>query len=275
VRAGFLQYRKLRMDGVEAALTLEPERAHLAVTRGVFCDMAFPLALELTPQGALASVQPRAQRQRVESVVSCLTEGRTRLTGELDLRADLRVRGKAADYLRNLEGPVELHAREGKVMKWGLLGNILALKSISSLLTKGGPRLDERGFDYREITLRGRFGGGRLVVEEGAFDSAAVGLAGRGTVELESRDADLDVLVAPFSRVDRIVRWVPIVGYIVGGTFTSVPVSVHGDIFDPVVVPLGPKAVTTELVGIFERTLRLPGKLAQPPPAAQPGDAAR
>ena len=32
-----------------------------------------------------------------------------------------------------------------------------------------------------------------------------------------------------------------------------------------VVVPLGPRAVTDRLLGIFERTLKLPGKLVVPP----------
>jgi hypothetical protein len=274
MRAGFLQYRKLRMEGVEAVAILEPERARLNVTRGTVCEVAFPLVLELTPQGATAAVRPWAQRQRIETVAACLTEGNTRLTGELDLRADLRASGRPGEYLRSLEGPVELHGRQGRVMKWGLLGNILALKSVSTLLEKGGPRLDEAGFDYREIVLRGRFAGGRLLVEEGTFDSAALGLAAKGSIGLEDRVTDLDVLVAPFSRVDRIVRRVPIVGYIVGGAFTSVPVSVQGNIFDPVVVPLGPKAVVGELAGVLERTLKLPARLVQPAqPAAAPSDA--
>jgi hypothetical protein len=57
---------------------------------------------------------------------------------------------------------------------------------------------------------------------------------------------------------------VPILGYIIGGALTSVPVGVSGDIRDPRVVPLGPGAITSELVGIFERTLKLPGKLITP-----------
>ena len=72
------------------------------------------------------------------------------------------------------------------------------------------------------------------------------------------------MLVAPFSRIDQLVRNVPLLGYIIGGTLTSVPVGVSGDIRDPVVVPLGPRAVTSHLLGIFERTLKLPGKLITP-----------
>jgi len=39
---------------------------------------------------------------------------------------------------------------------------------------------------------------------------------------------------------------------------TSIPVGVSGDIRNPLVVPLGPRAVTSELTGILERTLKLP-----------------
>jgi hypothetical protein len=64
------------------------------------------------------------------------------------------------------------------------------------------------------------------------------------------------------------------VGYVVGGSLTSVPVSVSGDIRNPTVVPLGPHAITSELTGIFERTLKLPAKLFAPSRTApSPSDA--
>ena len=37
-----------------------------------------------------------------------------------------------------------------------------------------------------------------------------------------------------------------------------------GDFRNPLVVPLGPAAVTSELAGIFERTLKLPAKILAP-----------
>jgi hypothetical protein len=89
-------------------------------------------------------------------------------------------------------------------------------------------------------------------------------MAANGTVRLADGDTKMTVLVAPFGRVDRLVRGVPVIGYVVGGTLTSIPVSVSGDIRSPLVVPLGPRAVTKELLGIFERTLKLPTKLVDP-----------
>jgi hypothetical protein len=92
-------------------------------------------------------------------------------------------------------------------------------------------------------------------------------MAANGTIRLSDLDSRLTVLVAPFGRLDRLVRKIPIIGYVIGGALTSVPVGVTGDIRDPLVVPLGPRAITSELVGIFERTLKLPGRPL--PPATQ------
>jgi len=45
---------------------------------------------------------------------------------------------------------------------------------------------------------------------------------------------------------------------------------VTGDIRNPLVVPLGPRAITDSLLGIFERTLKLPGKLVVPAAETKP-----
>ena len=86
-----------------------------------------------------------------------------------------------------------------------------------------------------------------------------------GTVfDSKSPDSRLTVLVGLLTNVDRVTGAIPIVGYVFGGSMTALPVSVSGDIRNPLVVPLGPRAITDSLLGIFERTLKLPGKLAVP-----------
>jgi hypothetical protein len=275
LRAGYLEYLGYRVEPVVATLALEPERARLDLTEGMLCGIRFPFQLELTRGGMVASALVTAHSQQLQAVAHCITSQRVLVTGAFDLRADLRTHGHTDELLDNAEGGIELHARDGKVMKFALLGNILSLKAVASLL-KGDGRIREEGFDYRSMDLHSRIEEGRLVVEEGSFDSAAVGLAATGSVRLRDRDTNLTVLVAPFSRADQLVRRIPIVGYILGGTLTSVPVAVSGDIADPVVVPLDPRAVTTELLGIFERTLKLPTRLFEPrQDAAKPGGGAR
>ena len=265
VRSDFVQSGRLKVAPVAATLVLEERRARLDLTQAQLCGVSLPLTVEATPRGYAASARIAAQKQQLEQTAHCLTDRGMLITGDFDLQADIKTEGKAAELARNLKGRVRADVRDGKVMKFALLGNILSMGNIAALLEEGGPRLDEAGFPYRTITVSGHFAEGRFIVEESAFQSDAVGLAATGWVSVLDYRSQLSVLVAPFGRIDRLVRKVPILGYIIGGALTSVPVGVSGDIRDPLVVPLGPGAITSELVGIFERTLKLPAKLVAPP----------
>ena len=78
------------------------------------------------------------------------------------------------------------------------------------------------------------------------------------------------MLIAPLTTVERIIGVIPLVGDVFGGAMVALPVAVNGDIRDPIIVPLGPRAITDQLLGIFERTLKLPGKLVVPPQGTKP-----
>lgn len=272
VRAAFVQYRGDRVEPVKGVLTLEAGRARLKLTQAALCGIAFPLTAEFTPEGVSADARLAARGQQLEDTARCLSEQRVLLSGQFDLDAQLSSYGKVHELLDHLAGDIDLRAHDGKVMKFALLGNILALKNIRTLI-KGGVDLGQQGFDYRTLRLRARIGDGMLELQEGALDSPAVGIAATGSVRLADYDSALTVLVAPFSTLDRLVRRLPVVGYVVGGSLTSVPVSVTGDIRSPTVLPLDPRALTGELFGIFERTLNLPRRLLQPLQAAPPGAA--
>jgi hypothetical protein len=264
VRSDFVHYGRYKVAPVAAALVLESQRAHLDLSQAQLCGISLPLTIEAKPQSFAASTRIAAKQQQLEQAAHCLTDQGVLITGDFDLQADLGTQGKAGDLVRNLKGTVRADVRDGRVMKFALLGNILSMGNIAALLEKEGPRLDDKGFPYRSVKISGHFHEGRFIVEESAFSSDAVGLAATGWISILDYQSRLSVLVAPFGRIDRLARTVPILGYIMGGALTSVPVGVSGDIRNPLVVPLGPSAITSELVGIFERTLKLPGKLIAP-----------
>jgi len=70
--------------------------------------------------------------------------------------------------------------------------------------------------------------------------------------------------VSPLKTVDTVVRNIPLVGNILGGSLVSIPVKVTGDINDPTVVPLSPSAVGSGLLGTMKRVFQLPFTLTQP-----------
>ena len=91
-----------------------------------------------------------------------------------------------------------------------------------------------------------------------------MGLACEGEIDLSRKEMDLVILVAPFRTVDRIVKHIPIVGGIMGGKLISIPFRAKGKLGDPYVIPLSPTAVGSGVLGILERTLKLPITIMEP-----------
>jgi hypothetical protein len=265
VNTGFAKYKDYRIEPFAGVLTLEPRRARLEVKEARMCGVSFPMEIETAPDMNSAAVHVAMKDQPLERTVRCLTGGDVELTGNADLTAELRTQGQRPHLLRDMTGTAQAEVRDGRVKKFALIGNILAFRGIASL-----EDMKSDGFPYRRMSAKGHFAGGQFRLEEGFFDSNAARLAASGHIDLLGANSQLSVLVAPLSSVERIVGAVPLLGDVFGGTMVALPVSVIGDIRNPVIVPLGPRAISNQLLGIFERTLKLPGKLVVPPDAKQP-----
>ena len=114
------------------------------------------------------------------------------------------------------------------------------------------------------MTARATLKGDKLIMEECSLDGVSMGIACEGNIDLVKKEMDLVVLVAPFKTVDRIVDIIPVVGHVLGGKLISIPFQAKGPLQDPNVIPLPPKAVGAEMLGILERTLKLPITIIQP-----------
>ena len=260
--SAFVQYKDHRIEPFDGVLSLEPRRARLEVKQARMCGVSFPMEVEAEPENNSAAVHVTVKDEPLEQTVRCLTGGNIEITGNADLRAELRAQGRRPHLLRDMTGTAQAELRRGRVKKFALLGNILSFRGIASL-----GEMKQDGFPYRSIIAKGHFENGQFLVEESFFDSDAVRLAAHGRVDMLGANSQLSVLVGLLTRVDRIAGAIPIIGDIFGGSMTALPMAVHGDIRDPVIVPLGPRAVTDQLLGIFERTLKLPGKLVPAPEA--------
>ena len=101
-------------------------------------------------------------------------------------------------------------------------------------------------------------------MKECSIDGVSMGIACEGNIDFAEKKMDLTVLVAPFKTVDRIVDIIPLVGHVLGGKLISIPFRAKGDLKDPDVTPLPPMAVGSGVLGILERTLKLPITIIQP-----------
>ena len=263
VQVQSLQYTTYKVQPLRATIVLEEQRAALDVQEAFVCGFALPMTVEMTPKGLAAKALVAAKQQKLEEAAHCLSDEKVLLTGALDLTVDISTQGQPAELVQNLKGTVKADVRNGQVMKFALLGNILSMQNVVAVAQQGA-NLSGEGFPFRLLSAKGRFDKGRFVLEEGVFHSNAIGLGANGWISLTDYQTRMTVLVAPLALVDEAVRKLPLIGYVVGGTFTSLPVGVSGDIRDPLVVPLGPRAITSELTGLLGRTISLPGKLITP-----------
>jgi hypothetical protein len=260
VRAGFVQFPRHRIEPFDGSLVLEARRARLELKEARTCGLSFPMELEAVPDDLTARLRLSMRDEPLADAVGCLTGGTVAMTGRADLRAELQTRGRRPNLVRNLTGTAQAEVRDGRVKKFALIGNILAFRGIVSL--EDMAKAD--GFPYRRLTAKGHFAGGQFLLEEGFFDSSAARLAATGHVDLLGANSHLSVLIAPLTTVERVIGVIPLVGDVFGGALVALPVAVNGDIRNPIIVPLGPRAITDQLLGIFERTLKLPGKLVVP-----------
>jgi len=277
LRADSVTFRGRRVAPLLASLDMARERVALDVAEANLCGLSLPLSLAASPKRYEGRISMHTKNESLDRIAHCLSGEGLVLTGDVDLDVELRTQGAQGELVRNLQGTVSVQARKGRVHKFGLLGNLLAYVKGQGLLEKDSPGLDREGFPYQQLNVKADVGGGKVTVDESNFLSPALGLVATGTVGIPDGKAALTVLVAPLGRVDRVLGKIPVIGYIFGGSILSLPVQVSGDIRDPLVVPLDPRAIASRVVGIFERTFKLPGKLlmpgeeAKPAPEAKPG----
>jgi len=122
----------------------------------------------------------------------------------------------------------------------------------------------QKGAPYDSIKMQGNLQGGKVMMKEVVISAPWMKLVSQGNIDLIDQKVDLTLLLAPLRTVDQIISYIPIVGYVLGDDFISIPVRVRGDLKDPEIIPLPPSAIGEGLLGVMKRTLTIPFKLIQP-----------
>jgi hypothetical protein len=207
---------------------------------------------------------PTAVDQNLAPSVSCITGQKAIATGTYNLSGELLSKSKPEAFVQSLTGNVAFSGREGRIYRFGLLAKILSILNLTEIYRGEVPDLTGEGFAYRSMTANAEIKGGKLIMQECSIDGVSMGIACEGNIDFAEKKMDLTVLVAPFKTVDRIVDIIPLVGHVLGGKLISIPFKAKGDLKDPDVIPLPPKAVGSGVLGILERTLKLPITIIQP-----------
>jgi hypothetical protein len=263
VEADYFRYGEWSWEPFVFDLNLTGRRLVVEIVRGSLCGIPTEATVKVSPEPMELEAETEVSDRELRKTLSCFLD--TRLaTGQFDFEGEVVASGRSENLLRNLQGRFTIDAAEGRIYRFGLLAKILGVVNITEILKGRGPDLAGEGLGYKSARFVGNIKNGRIELEEGYIDADSMGLAFKGGIDLPTEEIDLTVLVTPLKTVDTILEKIPLIGGILGDNFLAIPVRVRGDVSDPSVTPLPPSAVGAGLLGILERTLKLPGKVIQP-----------
>jgi hypothetical protein len=266
LKANYFKYGDLTWKPFHLVMKLKDKRLGLQLTQGNLCGVGTTAAARLGPESMLIEAEADAQDKALEPTLECFLESKL-MSGEFDLTGEVTTHTKAEiaeTFLEELEGQFDFNAEDGRIFKFDLLAKILAVVNITEILKGQAPDLTNEGFGYKRAEASGVIENGVLKLDEAYVDGKSIDLAFNGSMDIPEKQIDLIVLVTPLKTVDSIIERIPIIGHILGENFIAIPVHVSGDPADPTVTPMSASAVGKGLLGILERTLKLPVKVVQP-----------
>ena len=199
---------------------------------------------------------------QLESTSSCLSDNKQDVKGNYSLKAQVSGRGTPGKIAQTLQGKFEFSAQDGEVLQTPTVDT--PLEATFDYLNKTGdfnvafPDLDRESFPFRLIRSRGRVEGTTLVNDELIIQSSLFTITGNGRIDVERKEIDAKGLVSVLMPGDSIIKRIPIVGSIFGGSIVGIPVRITGSLEHPDVTYLSPADVGAELVNIPMRILGLP-----------------
>jgi hypothetical protein len=203
-------------------------------------------------------VQLTARSARFEPTMLCLRNRQNEMTGSYSLTARLATRGDRDHLLRALKGDFELTAQDGEFIRSPGIDATFDYLNATGDFKVAFPDLDRQTFPYRLIAIKGKMDGEILVGDEVVVQSSLFNLSGQGRVDLARKQIDGKGLIAVLKPVDEVIRRIPVVGSIFGGSLVGIPVRVTGSLERPEVTYLSPADLGTEVLNIPMRILGIP-----------------
>ena len=266
LKSDSLVYGKTTWQPFNAEILLDRDTIDINVTHAEIQGISTPgeMTVKKSSGDLTLKFKTQALNQPLGPVITWLSGGKEEAKGVFDLDGVLMARCPPDAIATSLTGDFELTAKNGNIFRAPILSKILTFLNSTEILFGKNPGIGEEGFAYKSIKAKATLDKGRLILKETVMDGASMELICQGTIDLINKKIDLTVLVAPLKTVDRIIKITPLVGYVLAGSLVSIPLKVTGDYAHPKISILPVSAVGKGLLGIIERTLKLPLKIIDP-----------
>ncbi len=259
--SSYVKYGRFTLAPAHAVMTVEPGTVGLEFNNTKTCGVTLTGMVLVSRESTSFIFTPSAKAEPLEPTIDCLAGKQMHITGDYDLTAKIQSHGTGTDMFSALEGRVDFKAREGRIYQFPALANVLSVLSVLEIFRGRAPEIGGNGFPYNSMALRGDIHQGVFTIEKAYIGGKSLDIIAEGEVDLEKQKIDMVVLVAPFSSINWLIRHIPVVNTVMGGTLISIPTRVSGDLRDPDVTVLSPMAVGSRILKMFTNIIEAPVKL--------------
>jgi hypothetical protein len=266
IKSKYFEYGRYTWRPLVLEISFPAEEVKVTITEANVCGISTTGTVRVNSGNIALDFQALAKNQEISSTAQCLSGKPNIISGDLNFYAQVKGQGQSKDLASSLQGSWHLEARDGRVYRESIFMKIFGFLRLTENsardqtdLTKGKGEMS-----YKSLQAKGDLYSGKLFIKELALNASVMGLVSQGEIDFLHQRIDFVVLVAPLKQVNWIVKHIPIIGYILGGTLVSLPVRVHGDLNAPKIIPLDPSVIGSNLMGIMKRTLKLPFKVTEP-----------
>ena len=236
----------------------------MLIERAGFCGITLIGRISFDGPMVDAHLVPVAEGMALDSVVSCLTAEKSKITGNFNLNGALQVNARREGLAKALEGRFTVVSEDGSILQSIFFARLLSLLNLTEIYRGQLPDLRSQGLDYKRSVAAIEIKDGTVFVNDWSIDGRTVWIGSRGEIDIASQKIDFTIMVSPFKTIDRIINSIPGIRWILGGRLVAIPMRATGDLEDPQVVALSPSAVGTSIMEMVQRTLMLPIEVIQP-----------
>ena len=251
-------FERFNLSPLETTVNFSPSGINADIARGEVCGITAKGRVEIVNAEIGIDLQLSAKDASLEPSTVCLTNQQNDINGVYSLTARLAGRGNRRELLRALKGNFELSARNGEFIRSPGIDATFDYLNATGDFKVPFPDLDRETFPYRSLGVKGRIEGNLVIADEVVIDSTLLNLSGQAKVDLERKQIDGKGLIAVLKPVDEVIRRLPVINSLLGGTLVGIPVRITGSLDRPAITYLSPTDIGAELLNIPLRILGMP-----------------
>jgi hypothetical protein len=116
----------------------------------------------------------------------------------------------------------------------------------------------KKGYAYQSLHITAAVAGQTVQVQKAILISSSLTLVCKGTINVETRQFDLEALATPFQIQNQLLSKVPLVGGWLSKPVLGVPLKITGTFDDPKISTRTTSAVTNSLMDIAKGIIKMP-----------------